>query len=150
MPFLDGLVHIKADLAAFFFQHVAAEAYGVSAFLGAQIVLNAAARPGGLDYLEPVTVGITAGVCDDFNNIAVFQFRAQGHEAAVDLCARTVLPDLGVDDKGKIQRRRAFRQFLYIACRGVDIDLVLEEIHFERMHELARVGFFALPFKNFP
>ena len=137
LPGLGGLAHIKVDLAAFFLQQITAQSHCVGAFLRAQIMLDAAAGLGGLDNLEPVPIGIARRVGKNFDHIAVFQLRAQRHEPPVDFCSGTVLPNLTVDNKGEIKRRGPFGQFLDIARRGVDVNLVLEQIHFQRMHELA-------------
>ena len=61
-----------------------------------------------------------------------------------------MLAHLGVDQKGEIQRRSPLGQLLDVPGRGVDIDLVLEEVHFQRVHEFARIRLVALAFKNFP
>ncbi len=121
----------------------------MGAFLGAQVMLDTAARLGCFDNLEPVTIGIASRVGENFDHVAVFQLCAKGHEAAIDFCAATVLAHLGMDDKGKVQRCGPFGQFLYVTRRGVDVHLVLKQIHLERMHELTGVCFFALALKNF-
>ena len=59
-----------------------------------------------------------------------------------------MMAHLAVDVEGEVQRRRAFGQFLHITGRGVDVDLVLEQVQLERMHELARVRFVALALED--
>ena len=52
--------------------------------------------------------------------------------------APTVLvADIGVDGVGEVDRGRALRQRLHLALRRKDIDLVVEEVGAERLHELA-------------
>ena len=67
------------------------------------------------------------------------------HDAAVDLGADGLVADVGVDGVGEVDRRRALRQRLHLALRREDVDLVVEEVGAERLHELARVGLVLLP-----
>ena len=120
----------------------------MGAFLGTQVALDTAAGAGRLDDLEPVAIGVARRIGDDLHDVAVLERRAQRHEAAVDLGPGAMMAHLAVDVEGEVQRRGAFGQFLHVTGRGVDVDLVLEQVQLERMHELARVRFVALALED--
>ncbi len=50
-----------------------------------------------------------------------------------------------MDEEGEVERRRAFGKLLDVARRGEDVDLILEEVHAQGVHELLGVGFLPLP-----
>ena len=54
-----------------------------------------------------------------------------------------------MDMEGKVQRRGAFGQFLDVAGWRVNVNFVMEEIHFQGVHELLGTGFVTLTFENF-
>ena len=112
-------------------------------------MLDAVAGLGCLDNLEPVAVGIAGRIGNNLYGIAVLEHAPQGDKPAIDLGAGTVLAHLGMHVEGKVQGRCPFRQLLDIACRRIHVDLVLEEVHLEGMHELLGVSFLPLALKNF-
>ena len=87
MPVLLGLAQVDACLAGFLFQHFAAKAHRRRAFLGTQVLLDTAARLGGLDDLEPVPARAAVLVGDDFHRVAALERGIQRNQLAVDLRA---------------------------------------------------------------
>ena len=81
----------------------------------------------------------------DLDEVAVLQLVVKRHDAAVDLRADGLVPDVGVDGIGEVDRRRARRQRLHLALRREDVHLVVEEIGAQRAHELGGVLVVALP-----
>jgi hypothetical protein len=68
----------------------------------------------------------------------------QRHDPAVDLCADRAMAEVGVHGVGEVDRRRLRRQALDLALRGEDVDLLVEEVGAEGLHELARIGLIGL------
>jgi hypothetical protein len=63
----------------------------------------------------------------------------QGHDLAVDAGADTAVTDLGVDLVGEVQRRGPGGERLDFALGREHVDLLLEEVGAQRLHELAGV-----------
>ena len=58
------------------------------------------------------------------------------------------MPDIGVDEIGKVEWRGASGELLNIPLRRKDIDLVLEDVKAHPFKELRCVGDVALPLKK--
>jgi hypothetical protein len=63
----------------------------------------------------------------------------QGDDAAVDLGADRAVSDVGVNGIREVDRRRPGGQRLHLSLRREDVHLFVEDIHAERLHELARI-----------
>ena len=118
--------------------------------LPAEPLANLLARAGGGDvavvFLQPVAARTDFRLAGhDFDHVAVLQLVVEPDHAVVDLGADAVVPDLGVNPIGKIERSRAGRQLDDVALRGEDVDLVLEDIRLQRFDELFRVADFLAP-----
>ncbi len=82
---------------------------------------------------------------DDLDDVAVLELVVERHEPVVDLRADAAVADVGVDAVGEVERRGARRQFLDVAFRREDEDLVLEDVELHALDELGRVGDVPLP-----
>src|SRR5690606_34657821 len=94
---------------------------------------------------EPVPRRALLRIGEDLDGVSVAQLLGQGRDAAVHLGARAAEADLGVDRKGKVDSGRAARQLLYIALRGEDENLILEEVDLEELHEFLWLSRLLLP-----
>ena len=70
---------------------------------------------------------------------------SERNQASVDARADAGVSDFGVHAVGKVDRTSAERQGDHATLRGEHEDLVLVEIGLQALHELGRVGDFALP-----
>ena len=66
--------------------------------------------------------------------------RVERDEPPVDLGADALVPDVGVDAIGEVERRRAAGQLFDLALRREDVDLVLEDVGLERVDKLLRAA----------
>ena len=58
------------------------------------------------------------------------------------------MPNIGVDEIGKVEWRGASGELLDVTLRRKDVDLILEDIEAHPLKELRRVGDVALPLKK--
>src|SRR5204863_520173 len=75
---------------------------------------------------------------EDLHEVAALQPVVERDDPAVDLRADHTVADVGVNRVGEVDRRRARRQYLHLALRREDVDLVREEVGAEGLEELAR------------
>ena len=82
------------------------------------------------------------------NDIPRLQAVLQWDEAIVHLRTNTAMPNIGVDEIGKVEWRGASGELLDVSLRREDIDLVLEDVEAHPLKELGGVGDVALPLKE--
>ena len=100
----------------------------------------------GAHELQPVLVRNLCGRRENLHGIAALELVPQRHNLAVYLRTHAMIADFRVDGIGKIDRRRPQRHLLDHALRREHIDHIVEQIEFDRVHELAIIGQIPLPF----
>ena len=84
------------------------------------------------------------------DDVAVAQARAERHHLAVDARADALVPDVGVDRVGEVDRRRVARQRLHLAGRREDVDLLGIELDLQVLQELLRIADLLLELEQLP
>ena len=82
---------------------------------------------------------------EHLDDVAVLELGLERHQAAVDPGADGVVPDLGVDRVGEVDRGRADRQPDHVAARGEHEHLGAVDLEAQRVEELPRVLDLVLP-----
>ena len=85
---------------------------------------------------------------DNLDDVTRFQPILERHESVVDLCADAAMPDIGVDQIGEVEWRRAGGQLLHIALRSEHVDLILEDIESDPLKEFRCVRHVTLPLQE--
>ena len=114
---------------------------GVLTALPAEPLADLVAGPGRGHDLQPVPrrPGGRRLRGEDLDRVGRVELRLERDQPAVDPGPDAAVPDLGVDDVGEVDRRRAGRQRDDLALGREDVDLVLLEVELERLEELDRV-----------
>jgi hypothetical protein len=82
----------------------------------------------------------------NFNDVAVFQGIAEGHQLAVNLGPDTAVTEVGVNAVSKIKGGSALGEVFDFTFRSIDKHLVDENIRFNRFEEFFSAGKLAVPF----
>src|SRR5690606_21242983 len=131
-------------------EHVLAELPRRLELLLADPVPDPLPRPGRLHEREPVAARPLARVGGDLYAGAVPELARERRDAAIDLCARAVVPDLGVHAEREVDRRGSLGERLHVTLGREHEDLALEQVHAEELHELLRLGGVLLPLEHLP
>src|SRR5215831_1234841 len=118
-------------------EELAPERQRADALLDLEPLVDLGPRPRGLDDLEPVPARMLGRRGDHLHDVALPEGVAERDELAVDLRAHAVMPHVGVNGVGEVDRRGAFRQGLDVALRREDVDLVGKEIEADGVEQLA-------------
>src|SRR3990170_2231962 len=99
-------------------------------------------RGGGLDIvqvgIEPVAAGAFRRLGgDNLHDGAALQRRVQRNQLAVHFPTDAAVPHIGMDAVGEVYRCGAGRQLFDLALRREDVDVVLEYVGLDRLHELS-------------
>src|SRR5262249_8135327 len=84
---------------------------------------------------EPVAAWLVSRLRDDFNDVAILEFRLQRHHTAVDLRADAGVSDLAVNRIGKIDGCGLARQRYDFSFRCEGVDLFGIEVDLQRAEE---------------
>src|SRR5262245_916592 len=125
---LEHGTRVQPETSRLLVEQPSSQLDAANSLLPLQHVLDLAARTRGNDEAEPVPARLVAGLRDDFDDVAVLQARAQRNHASVDAGADALVPDVGVDAIGKIDRGRAARKRSHLTLRREDVDLLGIEI----------------------
>ena len=92
-------------------------------------------------WLSQSRLGLAPRPGQDLDGVAALELPVQRRDAAVDLGALALEPDLGVHVEGEVDGGGALGQPLHVALRREDEDLVLIEIDLQELEEfLGAVG----------
>src|SRR4030043_407224 len=84
--------------------------------------------PWGLDKFEPILARLLIGRGKDFNRISAFELIFQGNDLSVHFCSDTMISDIGMDAVSEVDWSGPNGEFLHLAFRSKDIDLMGEEV----------------------
>ena len=126
-------------------EHLLPERDGVLVLGDLEPVADLAPGARALHELQPVAVRLPQRRRDDLDGVAAPELEAQRHDPAVHLGPDAVVPHLGVNEIGEVERRRPARQAPEIAARREHEDLVLVERGLEELHELVGIARAGLP-----
>ena len=107
-----------------------------------------AARPSGLDVVQPRRVRVGIGRRDDLDLIAVRQLGRERDQFMVDPRRHAAMADVGMHGVGEVDDRRAARQRQNLPFGREDIDLVGKQIDLDVLEKLGRILRRALQFEQ--
>ena len=137
-------------LAQFLVEDTAPEFDRPRALFETNEVLDFVASVRGCGKVEPVAVRLVTALGDDLDDVAVLQVSTKRHHLAVDPRADALVPDVGVNRVGEVDRRRPSRERLHLALRRESVDLFGVELDLEVLDELLRVAHVLLEFEQLP
>jgi hypothetical protein len=100
------------------------------------------------DEVQPVPARLPVGVGDDLDDVAVVELGPERHQLAVDPRPGAVVPELGVDLVGEVERRHAAREGEDVPLGGEDVDLLRVEVDLQAGQEGPRVLDLLLPLQE--
>ena len=99
--------------------------------------------------VEPVKAGTPVSLGrEDFHRVAMLQLGVQGNQPAVHLGADTLVSQVGVYLVAKVDGSGARRQLHDLALRGINKDLVVEDVLLNRLDKLVGARHLPLPFQQ--
>ena len=103
-------------------------------------------RPGGTDKFQPVLMRRLVRRCENFDRVTARYGMLQWNDFPIDLGPDAVISNLGMNRVGEIDGRGSLGQFLDHAFGSEHIDDIMEQVQFDRVHELAVVRQILVPF----
>ena len=108
----------------------------VACLLFVQALAYLVAGLGGDGVVQPVALGLLAGVGEYFHLVARLQPGVDVDVLSVDQGAGAVAAHVGVDVEGEVQHGGSLAELEEVALGGEDEDLVAVEVNLELVHQL--------------
>ena len=119
------------EIPRFVFEQAAAHLGRFLTLLGVDEMADLALGVGRLDEAEPIAAGLVTFLGENLDHVAAADFVAQRNHLAVHLCAHALVPDLGMNRVGEIDRGRSARQLQDAALWRESVHLDRGKIHFQ-------------------
>jgi hypothetical protein len=137
---VENLLGLELEARGLLLENLAPDLDRLDALLLGQPVADFVARARGDGEVQPVAARAVARRRQNLDDFAVLDLVLERDDAVVDLRARTLVADFGVNRVGEVNRRRAARELNHLAFGREGVDLFRVQIKLEARDELARVG----------
>src|SRR5271163_421184 len=134
---LRNFLQADTRLPRFLLKQLAPDIGGLLTLVQMNPLADLAARARSLDEREPVARRPVSLLRDDINDVAIGDHVAQRNHLSVHLRAGALMPDLGVNGVGKINRRGAARQDDYTSLGREGVNLFGIQVHAQSGEEFA-------------
>ena len=87
---------------------------------------------------------------DDLHRVSILKLVIEWDQTAVHLCPHALMPDVGMNTVGEIDRGSTLGELPHLPVGGKYIYLCREEVHFDCLQKLPVVLQIHLPLKQLP